>query len=147
MVRLELLKATVRLDRETHSALYAAADDDARTLAIDAPITLYQAPGAEGANAALWFLPGEAHVILRGPVATALAALSAAAYLAQADEIFARAEPTTEGLTHPETFIRARARPVVARGSERRPRATPNGETPDDSLAIMSPYCTSAPFL
>ena len=54
-------------DRETHGTLYAAADDAAQALEIDAPITLYQAPGANGANAALWFMPGEAHVILVDP--------------------------------------------------------------------------------
>jgi len=204
VVRLELLKATVRLDRETHPALYAAADDAARALSIGAPITLYQAAGAEGANAALWFLPGEAHIILRGPVTVALSAeelrslmghelghyrlwqeedgafhvadqlldsaandqqaepshtrsahllrlhaeayadraslqvtgavepvvtclvkvetglahVSAAAYLAQADEIFADAEPWNQGLTHPETFIRARALSLWSRGDD-----------------------------
>ena len=202
LVRLELLKTTVRLDRETHGTLYAAAGDAAQALVIDAPITLYQAPGANSANAALWFMPGEVHVILSGSVATALSAeelralmghelghyrlwqeqdgafhiadqmvgsmasdgraessharsahllrlnaeayadraalrvagalepvvtclvkvetglaqVSAAAYLAQADEIFARAEPATEGLTHPETFIRARALSLWSRG-------------------------------
>jgi hypothetical protein len=202
VVRLELLKATVRLDRETHAAVYAAADDAAGALGVNAPITLYQAPGGDGANAALWFLPGEVHIVLRGPVTgalsaaelrslmghelghyrlwqeadgafhiadqmlgnmacdpqaepshartahllrlhaeayadraslhvtgalepvvtclvkveTGLAQVSAAAYVAQADEIFARAEPSTEGVTHPETFIRARALSLWSRG-------------------------------
>jgi len=35
--------------------------------------------------------------------------VSAEAYLRQAEEIFARADASTEGLTHPEAFIRARA--------------------------------------
>jgi hypothetical protein len=42
-------------------------------------------------------------------VRTGLHVASASAYLAQADEIFSTAEPTTEGITHPESFIRARA--------------------------------------
>lgn len=201
-VRLELLKSTVRLDRETHAGLYEAADHAARALGIELPLTLYQATGADSANAALWYVPEEVHIVLRGPIAAALSPdelralmghelghhrllreesgsfhvaeqllrsmaldpraepshhrtahlsrlytesyadrasltatgslesvvtclvkvesgllqASAAAYLAQADEIFARAEPTTEGVTHPEMFIRARALSLFARG-------------------------------
>jgi hypothetical protein len=40
---------------------------------------------------------------------TGLPEVSAASYLRQADEIFAREDATTKGLDHPETFIRARA--------------------------------------
>jgi hypothetical protein len=40
---------------------------------------------------------------------TGLAAVSAASYLRQADEIFARENTATKGVDHPETFIRARA--------------------------------------
>lgn len=40
---------------------------------------------------------------------TGLPEVSAASYLRQADEIFAREEAKTKGLDHPETFIRARA--------------------------------------
>jgi hypothetical protein len=193
-VRLDLLKATIRLDRETHGPLYLAADEVAGQLGVTAPVTLYQA-GGEGANAALFYMPDEVHVVLHGQVTAALdaaelrallgheighhrlfredggayriaeqlvgsmaadpraeashqrtadlfrmyveayadrAALtvtgslapvitclikvqaglktaSASAYLAQANEIFSAIEPTTEGVTHPETFIRARA--------------------------------------
>jgi hypothetical protein len=199
-VRLDLLKATVRLDRETHGGLYAAADDVAGKLGVAAPITLYQA-GGDGANAALFDLPGEVHVVLQGPVIaaldereqralfghelghfrllredggayrvadqivssmahdsraepshrrtahlfrlyveayadraalavtgaldpvitclvkveTGLNAASASAYLTQADEIFSAADPTTSGVTHPETFVRARALSLWAR--------------------------------
>jgi hypothetical protein len=211
-VRLDLLKATVRLDRETHGGLYAAADEVAGRLGVMAPITLYQA-GGEGANAALFYLPGEVHIVLQGPVAaaldqaelrallgheighhhlfredggayrvaeqllssmasdpraeashlrtehlyrmyveayadraalavtgavepvitclvkveTGLAAASATAYLAQADEIFSAVQPATAGITHPETFMRARALALWAR---RAPRA-------DDELRRM----------
>jgi hypothetical protein len=199
-VRLDLLKATVRLDRETHAGVYAAADEVADRLAVAAPITLYQA-GGEGSNAALFYLPGEVHVVLQGPVTavldaaelrallgheighhrlfredegayrvadqllssmasdaraepshqrtahlyrmyveayadraalavtgavdpvitclvkveTGLKVASAGAYLAQADEIFSAADPATEGITHPETFMRARALALWAR--------------------------------
>jgi hypothetical protein len=40
---------------------------------------------------------------------TGLAQVSGKSYLAQAAEIFSRTQPRTEGLTHPETFMRARA--------------------------------------
>lgn len=40
---------------------------------------------------------------------TGLKHVSASSYIRQADEIFSRAEVKTDGLTHPECFIRARA--------------------------------------
>jgi hypothetical protein len=40
---------------------------------------------------------------------TGLAQMSAKSYLAQAEEIFSKSKPKTDQLTHPETFIRARA--------------------------------------
>lgn len=40
---------------------------------------------------------------------TGLAQVSAKSYLAQAEELFSKSKPKTDQLTHPETFIRARA--------------------------------------
>lgn len=40
---------------------------------------------------------------------TGLAQVSAKSYLAQAQEVFSKSKPQTDQLTHPETFIRARA--------------------------------------
>jgi len=40
---------------------------------------------------------------------TGIAEVSAESYLRQANKIFSAEEPTTSGLTHPETYIRARA--------------------------------------
>ncbi|MCA9549120.1 MAG: M48 family metalloprotease [Myxococcales bacterium] len=193
--RLLLLKRAVRLDRATHHHLYAAADHALAALQLDLPLTLYQATHPGAANAALFYLPGEAHVVLEGPVEalldadelralfghelahhalwsmddgayfvadrlldasaaadaaedahdvaarrfalyteifadrgsllatgdvdpvirclvkmqTGLSQVSAAAYLQQAEEIFELGEARTEGVTHPEMFIRARA--------------------------------------
>jgi len=42
-------------------------------------------------------------------IATGLSQVSGKSYLAQADEIFSKSKPRTEQLTHPETFMRARA--------------------------------------
>jgi hypothetical protein len=42
-------------------------------------------------------------------IQTGLVQVSAAGYLKQAEEIFAKGNVATEGLTHPEAFIRARA--------------------------------------
>jgi hypothetical protein len=164
-------------------------------LRLGAPVTLYQSQNAAGMNAILCYVPGEAHLVLEGPVratlsvaelraivahelthyllwerregellvadqmlsamashpraepshlesarlfrlylevhcdraalaicADPLVAISslikvqtglvdaqAESYLRQSDEIFGQAEIKTEGLTHPETFIRARA--------------------------------------
>src|SRR5262245_46361565 len=193
-VRLDLLKSTYRLDRDVHYALYDAADEVAARFGLRAPVTFYQCQNAVGLNAWLHYLPGEAHVVLTGPVAgtlsplelrgvlghellhfllldlwpeyltasqlltamtkdvaaesahlatarffdlyveiycdrggylatgdvgatvsslvkvqTGTAEVSAESYLRQAEEIFARGLLRAEGVTHPETFIRARA--------------------------------------
>lgn len=54
---------------------------------------------------------GQAHVVVSMlvKVVTGVQQVSAASYLRQAEEIFARESAKTEGLTHPEAFIRARA--------------------------------------
>jgi hypothetical protein len=50
-------------------------------------------------------------------VETGLKLVSATAYIQQADEIFGLERPTTQGLSHPETYIRARALSQWARGA------------------------------
>jgi Zn-dependent protease with chaperone function len=194
-VRFELLKATYRLDRETQSETYTIAEDVARMLGLDIPITIYQAQNPQGLNASLAYVPGEAHIVLHGPVSskltdaefqallahemshfllwrswdgeymvteqilsalthdpladtphfasarlfalynevfcdrgsllvagdplvvismllkieTQLEEVSPESYLRQAEEVFGHAGAKTEGLSHPEVFIRARA--------------------------------------
>lgn len=71
-VRLELLKGSYRLDRETHGELYAQAEDALRRLNLAIPPTLYQAQLAPALNAALSYLPGEGHLIFSGPILTTL---------------------------------------------------------------------------
>ncbi len=51
-------------------------------------------------------------------MATGLPQVDAASYARQADEIFARAKVRTEGLSHPETFIRTRALHLWADGGD-----------------------------
>ena len=194
-IRLELLKATYRLERQTAGELYALADEAAAKLGLNLPITIYQAQHPQGLNASIAHLPGEIHLVLSGPVATTLSTVevkglfghelahrllwdkwngdyrvaaqllealatepggpavyaatdrlyalytelfcdraawlvcqdlnaavsmlvkistelkdvSAESYLRQADEIFSQQEATTEGVTHPERYIRARS--------------------------------------
>jgi Zn-dependent protease with chaperone function len=67
-VRLELLKSTYRLEPASQPALYACAEDVQVRLGLHVPITFYQAQQAAAANAALAYLPGEAHIILAGPL-------------------------------------------------------------------------------
>lgn len=74
-VRLELLRSTYRIEREAHPALHAAAGEVAAKLGLDAPLTLYQAQGGDGLNASLAYVPGEAHLVLHGPVADRLGPL------------------------------------------------------------------------
>jgi Zn-dependent protease with chaperone function len=194
-VRHELLKTTYRLDPATSAELYQAAQSAADGLGLAAAITLYQAQNATRLNAALAWLPGEAHIVLHGPVQetltkaeltalfghelahhllfsidggaylmveqvlaamlgdraaapafaatwkhfklytelfcdrmtlelthdlaacvsmqvkmeTGLKDVNADAYLKQAAEVLAGGETSSEGVTHPEMFIRARA--------------------------------------
>ncbi len=194
-LRLELLKQTYRLDPATHPEVFRMLDQARTGLTPDLPVTLYQSQKNHGTNAAIFCLPGEAHIVFEGNVlqlltpgellgvfghelahyrlwnesagrffvadrmaqamasearaepshgesarllrlyteiyadrgalcvtgdsdpvisglvklATGLTQVDAASYVKQADEVFARSKARTEGLSHPETFIRARA--------------------------------------
>src|SRR5688572_10714555 len=194
-LRMELLKSTYRLDVGSYPELYQSVHEAKLRLQLDIPVTLYQAQNNSQLNAALFFVPGEGHVVFSGPILTLLNAeelksvighelahyhlwgssdgdfhiadrlvqavandpraaisheqtarrfqlyteifadrgslfvtgdvnpvvaslvkietglpqVSASGYLRQADEIFAGGSVATEGLSHPEAFIRARA--------------------------------------
>jgi hypothetical protein len=194
-LRMALLKSTYRLDAESHPELYKGVEEAKGRLQLDIPVTVYQAQNVQQPNAALYFIPGEGHVVLSGPVLSLLKAeeiksvlghelahyrlwqweqgelhiadrliqavagdpraaesheqtarrfqlyteifadrgslcvtgdvhpvvaglvkietglnqVSATAYLKQAEEIFSKDSVATEGLSHPEAFIRARA--------------------------------------
>ncbi len=66
-VRAMLLKQTYRLDATAHAALHASCERAAARLGVAAPISLYQASEG-GMNAALHYLPGEAHIVFSGPL-------------------------------------------------------------------------------
>ena len=194
-LRLDLLKATYRLDAESSPELYRHAEEAKAALGLDIPVTLYQAQESSHLNAVLYFMAGEGHVVFSGPalnllsplelktvighelahyllwqrdggefliadrlvetiandprahaahchsarhyrlyteifadrgslrvaadlntavsslvkMQTGLSQVSGASYLKQADEIFQSAKIKTDGLSHPEAFIRARA--------------------------------------
>ena len=194
-LRLDLLKQTYRLEPATHPELFAALAAAQAALAPGLPVTLYQSQHARGLNAAIYCLPGEAHIVFEGNVlqlldsaelrgvighelahyrlwqesdgrffqtdritqamavepragashvetarllrlyteiyadrgalavtgdagpvisglvklGTGLAQVDPVAYARQAEEIFARVKVKTEGVSHPETFIRTRA--------------------------------------
>lgn len=194
-LRMDLLKSTYRLDAESHPDLYRGVEAVKARLQLDIPVTVYQAQNSPQPNAALYFIPGEGHVVFSGPVLsllnaeeiksvlghelahyhlwqweqgdlhiadrliqavandpraagsheqtarrfqlyteifadrgslcvtgdvnpvvaglvkieTGLAQVSAPAYLKQAEEILAKNNVATEGVSHPEAFIRARA--------------------------------------
>ena len=194
-LRMDLLKATYRLDAESHPDLFQAVETAKNRLQLDIPVTLYQAQNSPQPNAALYFIPAEGHIVFAGPVLsllnaeeiqsvlghelahyrlweweqgelhiadrliqavacdprasesheqtarrfqlyteifadrgslcvtgdvhpvvaglvkiqTGLTQVSAPAYLKQAEEIFSKDNVTTEGVSHPEAFIRARA--------------------------------------
>jgi hypothetical protein len=203
-LRLELLKSAYRLDAGSHGDLFRAAEEVKERLQLDLPLTLYQLQNSTQLNAALYYIPSEAHIAFSGPVLSLLAAqelksllghelahyhlwqidggefhiadrlinavandpraatshhqsarwfqlyteifadrgsfqvtndleavvsglvkmqtgithVSAASYLKQADEIFARSKVKTSELSHPEAFIRARALSLWAKSDE-----------------------------
>ena len=71
-IRFDLLKSTYRIDRASQAHLYAEVDEVAGALGLDVPTTLYQAQNPEGPNAAIAYLPSEAHIVLYGAVASKL---------------------------------------------------------------------------
>ncbi len=71
-VRLDLLKSTYRLEEAMKPHLYALAREVLDKLDLAIPITFYQANNAAGLNAAIAYLPYEAHIILVGSILTAL---------------------------------------------------------------------------
>src|ERR1019366_3295485 len=60
-VRMDLLKATYRIEREVNPTLYAAFDEVAAAINLSTPITFYQSSGGGAMNASLAYMPGEAH--------------------------------------------------------------------------------------
>jgi hypothetical protein len=75
LVRQELLKGTYRLASEAHPELYAQLGSVCEGLELAIPATLYQLPqSGELPNAALWFVPGEAHLVLCGAILSLLSA-------------------------------------------------------------------------
>lgn len=67
-LRLELLKQTYRIEPDTHAALFAALDEVKAKLGLEIPVTVYQSHHSQQLNAALCFLPGEAHIVFQGGV-------------------------------------------------------------------------------
>lgn len=70
-LKAELLKQTYRLAPESHADVYGCCEQARERLAIEAGVTVYQNQGT-GLNAHLRYLPGEAHVVLQGPVLNVL---------------------------------------------------------------------------
>ncbi|HEX5220011.1 MAG TPA: SprT-like domain-containing protein, partial [Verrucomicrobiae bacterium] len=71
-LRLSLLKSTYRLDAGSHADLYKSVEEAKARLQLDIPVTVYQAQNSPQPNAALYFIPGEGHVVLSGPVLSLL---------------------------------------------------------------------------
>ncbi len=75
-LRLALLKSTYRLDGESHPDLVQAAEEVKGKLGLTIPLTLYQSQQQNGQlNAALYYISGEAHVVLSGPMLSLLTPL------------------------------------------------------------------------
>ena len=226
-VRFDLLKSTYRVEREAQPQAYLIAEDVARQLGIEVPLTIYQAQNPQGLNASLAYMHDEVHLVLHGPVSaklseaerralvahelshfllwrswdgdlmvaeqllaalthdpladtphfasarlfalynevfcdrgsllvtgdplvvismllkveTELDEVSPESYLRQAEEIFGHGEAKTEGLSHPETFIRARAIKLWADGepqSERKIQEMLEGRPALNNLDLLA---------
>jgi len=72
-LRLDLLKATYRLDTETHAELYRVAEEAKAALELSIPLTIYQSQHL-GANATLYYIPNEGHIVFSGPLLSLLTA-------------------------------------------------------------------------
>lgn len=202
-LRLDLLKKTYRLEAQAYPELFVALSEATTKLGLEVPATLYQSQSNRESNAALCYLPGEAHVVFEGSLlqslnpqelrallghelahyrlwseqgqryliadriiqamagdsraepsqvetarlmrlyteiyadrgsflvtgeaapaiacllktSTGLSQVDVDSYLRQADEIFSKSKVRTEGLSHPESFIRARALSLWAAGT------------------------------
>lgn len=97
-VRMQILKETYRLEPDAHPEVAAASSRVAERLGIAVPVTLYQSGGSE-MNAMLCYLPGEAHVILSGPILNTLDRLELEALLAH-ELAHYRLWMTDDGLFH-----------------------------------------------
>lgn len=74
-VRLSLLCDTYRMDAEGHPELFGEIAAAQAALGLGAlQVHAYQAQGATAPNAAICYLPGEAHLIFAGPILTLLSA-------------------------------------------------------------------------
>src|SRR5258705_8135990 len=70
-LRLDLLKATYRLDPETHAELYRVAEEAKAALELSIPLTVYQSQHL-GSNATLYYISGEGHIVFSGPLLSLL---------------------------------------------------------------------------
>ncbi len=80
-VQVELLKNSYRLPSSTHADLYRAGEEVAERLGLSAPLTVYQAQDEGVMNAGLFFVPGELHIVLQGPILKTLDELELRALL------------------------------------------------------------------
>jgi Peptidase family M48 len=67
-VRLDLLKSTVELQRDSYPELFQAADGAAAALQLDIPVTIYQAQQSSGFNASVSIDTSAARIIFQGDV-------------------------------------------------------------------------------
>jgi hypothetical protein len=81
-VRLDLLKSTYRLEPSAQPKLHELADEVRQRMGLGCSIALYQAQTGTVLNASLAYLPGEAHLILAGPVTHVLSQNEVRAVLA-----------------------------------------------------------------
>ncbi len=75
-VRLSLLRDTYRMDAEGHPELFVEIAAAKAALGLESvEVHAYQAQGDSRLNAAICYLPGEAHLIFTGPILTLLSAM------------------------------------------------------------------------
>lgn len=83
LVRLELLKSSSPLDRNSEPKLYEAANIAAAKLEFDLPITLNRAQNSATTAASCVYISGEAQIVIHGPLETKLSPQECVAAIAR----------------------------------------------------------------
>ena len=128
-LRLELLKSTYRLATDGHPELYQSLDEAKTRLQLNIPVTLYQAQNSPQLNAALYYIPGQGHIVFSGPMFTLLNAEELKSYVEKQQKERAELQNQIRDLNEKrQTYIDAEKKRLAAKG---------NGDAFDEKVAEM----------
>ena len=101
-IRLDLLRSSIRLDRQSHADVYEIAESAAKTLGLKSSITIYQQQNPIGWNAGAMPLGDAAHIVLHGPLTKELTKPELTAVLAHelGHVLLWQIDDAKHGITH-----------------------------------------------